>query len=85
MNCVARLTGFSLLAALLSSAAQATQYEWMGGAFSKSGVPNPLVMPDTVLMHNPLDAPQVRRQLRQHEHLLVPPQQSRLGQRRHGD
>lgn len=44
------------VAAIVPLGAGATAYEWTGGAFSRSGVPNPLGGADSVLMHSPSEA-----------------------------
>ncbi len=57
---VARGLRAALLAAALLAAplaADATAFEWRGGLFSLSGVPNPLAPPDTALMLEPGAAP----------------------------
>ena len=44
-------------AVIMPLGAGATAYEWAGGLFSVSGVPNPLGGNDSVLMQSPADAP----------------------------
>jgi hypothetical protein len=53
---VPRRFAFVLVAILISLApsARATDYEWHGGNFSESGIPNPLQVPDSATLLNPI-------------------------------